>query len=156
MLIRTKKYVMSKRRYLRLGRRRFLRKQGMLILLAYAVLNLGVLWMNSWWWLIASTMALVAYVGFRFLQFNAVLYMEQSKLLFERFSYEIDTKQILLRRNAREGIPLPWEKVKAVSITQEAFILYLSAVQLIDLPRKIFQTAHDQKVFETILSRKGF
>ena len=36
-------------------------------------------------------------------------------MLFERFSYEINSQQILMKLNAREGMPMKWDQIKKAS-----------------------------------------
>lgn len=156
MTVKTRKYALTKKRYLGLAYAGFLHKQGIWIILAYLLLNAGTFFWFSWWWLIGSTILLCLYLLFWLLQFVGVTYLEQFKVFFERLSYEIDSRQIMIKLNTREGMPVPWHKVKRVGVKAEGFVFYLSAVQMMYLPFKIFQSTHDIKVLETLLCRKHY
>ena len=68
--------------------------------------------------------------------------------------YEIDSRQILMKLNAREGMPVQWNMIKRVELTKDAFVLYMSKTQFIHLPFRIFNTENEKKFMETILKRK--
>ena len=69
-------------------------------------------------------------------------------------AYEIDSRQILMKVNAREGMPVQWSMIKRVEMTKDAFVLYLSKAQFIHLPFRIFNSDNDKKFLEAILKRK--
>ena len=156
MLVKTRKYALSKKRYLRLVYVGFLQKHGIWILLAYALLNAGVFLWPSWWWAVASTVALLLYLLFWLLQFKGVTYLEQFKMFFERLSYEIDSRQIMIKLSAREGMPVPWTKIKRARMGNDGFVFYLNVAQIIHIPFKVFHSDHEIKVVETLLRRKQY
>lgn len=80
--------------------------------------------------------------------------MEQNKPIFQKMGYEIDSRQILMKINAREGMPVQWNMIKKAEMTKDAFVLYLSKAQFIHLPYRIFNTDNEKKFLETILKRK--
>ena len=80
--------------------------------------------------------------------------MEQNKPIFQKMAYEIDSRQILMKVNAKEGMPVQWNMIKRVAITKDAFVLYLSKAQFIHLPFRIFNSDNDKKFLEAILKRK--
>jgi hypothetical protein len=80
--------------------------------------------------------------------------MEQNKPIFQKMAYEIDSRQILMKINAKEGMPVQWNMIKRVTITKDAFVLYLSKAQFIHLPFRIFNSDNDKKFLEAILKRK--
>lgn len=81
--------------------------------------------------------------------------MEQFKILFEKLSYEIDSRQILIKLNTKQGMPMKWENIKRVKISKDAFILFVNKAQIIYLPHRIFNTENELRFVETILKRKG-
>jgi hypothetical protein len=104
-------------------------------------------------------MAILAYALywlFWVIQFAGVSQMEQNKIIFEKMSYEIDSRQILMKLNAQQGMPIKWDMIKKVDTNKEAFILTMSKAQFIYLPYKIFNTENEKKFMEAILRRKGF
>ena len=156
MVVRTRKYALPKKLYMRLAYLALLQKQLKWMLLAYLLLNAGTLLWFSWWWLIGSTVLLVVYQLFWLIQFAGITYLDQFKLLFQKLSYEVDSKQLLIKLNTREAMPVPWSKVKRARIQKDGFVLYLSIAQLIYLPFKIFQSQHEIKVLETLLRRRNY
>jgi hypothetical protein len=76
-------------------------------------------------------------------------------MLFEKFAYEIDSRQILMKINAKEGSQITWDKIQKAEKTKEAFILTLSRAQFIYLPLDLFKNDMETKFLETILRRKG-
>ena len=69
-------------------------------------------------------------------------------------AYEIDSRQILMKINAKEGMPVQWNMIKRVVVSKDAFVLYLSKAQFIHLPFRIFNSENDKKFLEAILKRK--
>lgn len=82
--------------------------------------------------------------------------MEQNKVMFEKMAYEIDSRQILMKLNTKQGMPINWNMIKKVETTKDAFVLTMSKAQFIHLPYKIFNSENDKKFVETILRRKGY
>ena len=104
-------------------------------------------------------MALLAYALywlFWVIQFAGVTQMEQNKVMFEKLSYEIDSRQVLMKINSKQGMPIKWEMIKDAQIKEDAYILVLSKAQFIHLPFRIFNSQNEIKFVETILKRKGF
>ena len=81
--------------------------------------------------------------------------LEQGKMLFEKFSYEITSQQILMKLNPREGMPLKWDQIKSASIGKDHFVLFVNKAQLIYWPFKIFNTENERKFVLSILKNKG-
>jgi hypothetical protein len=79
----------------------------------------------------------------------------QGKVLFDKLSYEFEQKQIKIMKTQKEGMMMPWENIKSVSKTKDAYILKLSLVQYIHLPYDIFQTENDLRYTEKLFERKG-
>ena len=80
--------------------------------------------------------------------------MEQNKTIFEKLAYEIDSRQILMKINTRQGMPIQWNMIKKVELKKDAYVLYLSKAQFIHLPFRIFNSENERKFMETILKRK--
>src|SRR5690554_5705298 len=97
-----------------------------------------------------------AILTFWVIQFAGVSQMEQNKVMFERLSYEIDSRQILMKINPKQGMPIKWDMIKRAKINKEDFTLVMSKAQFIHLPFRIFNTENERKFVETILRRKGF
>ncbi len=131
-----------------------LKRQWWAGLIALAICLL-YFWIPSIWWIIGGVLAYGLYVLFWFIQFYGVTQLEQGKMLFERFSYEITSQQLLMKLNAREGMPLKWDQIKRVEVGKDYFLLFVNKAQLIHLPFKIFNTDNERKFVAGILKAKG-
>ena len=80
--------------------------------------------------------------------------MEQTKMLFEKLSYQITSKDIIIWVNTKQGMPVTWDKIKKAEVRKDAFLFVLSKAQFIYLPFRIFNTDNERKFVETILRRK--
>ena len=110
----------------------------------------------SIWWFIAAFVGLGLYILFWYIQFYGVTQLEQGKMLFEKFSYEITSQQIIMKINAREGMPIKWDQISRAEARKEDFVLFVNKAQLIHLPYKIFNTDNERKFLASILRNKGF
>ncbi|MEL6537970.1 MAG: YcxB family protein [Bacteroidota bacterium] len=155
MNVKTKKYKLETKTYVRIGMMGVVRKQWWVGLIVLALCSMTFL-LPSIWWVIGTLIALVLYLLFWLIQFYGLPQLEQNKFLFERLSYEINSKQILMKLNPRQGMPIGWDKIKRARVTGDDITLYLSKVQVIHLPKKIFNTDNERKFVESILRRKGY
>src|SRR5687767_2047943 len=156
MIVKTKSYKLDKKTYINLALRNILKQQGWIAALAAFVICLMYIWVPSIWWFIGAAVGLALYLLFWWVQFYGVTQLEQGKMLFERFSYEISSQQILMKINPREGMPLKWDQIKRAVVGKDYFVLYVNKAQLIYLPFKIFNTDNERKFVTSILKNKGF
>jgi len=133
-----------------------LKKQGWIAATAAVLLCLCYMWIPSIWWFISAFIGLGLYILFWWIQFYGVTQLEQGRMLFEKFSYEISSQQILMKINPREGMPMKWDQIKAASIGKDFYVLYVNKAQLIYWPFKIFNTDNERKFVASILKSKGF
>ena len=155
MIVKTKKYKLPTGTYIKLALKNVLLEQWWVILIALAIAS-GAFFVFSWWWIIGAVLGYGLYVLFWLIQFAGVTQLEQSKILFEKLSYEITSQQILIKVNPRQGMPIKWENVRKAIIGKDYFLLIITKAQLIYLPFRIFNTEHERKFIETILKRKGY
>lgn len=157
MIVKTKKYKIENTTYIKLGLKGILREQWWvwLIFLAICSITFVPAVASNWWW-ISALILLVLYWLFWLIQFAGITQLEQAKMLFEKLSYQISSKDIILWVNTKQGMPITWDKVKSARIEKEGFLLVLSKVQFIYLPFKIFNTDNEKKFVESILKRKEF
>jgi hypothetical protein len=155
MIVKTKKYKLETKTYIKIGMTNILKEQWWVILIALAIAS-GYFFIASWWWISMALLAYVLYLLFWVIQFAGVSQMEQNKVMFERLSYEIDSRQILMKVNPRQGMPIKWDMIKKAELTKDAFLLTMSKAQFIHLPFRIFNTENEKRFVETILRRKGF
>ena len=155
MIVKTKKYKLPTGTYIKLALKNVLLEQWWVIPIALAIAS-GAFFIFSWWWIIGAVLGYGLYVLFWLIQFAGVTQLEQSKILFEKLSYEINSQQILIKVNPRQGMPIKWENVRKAIIGKDYFLLIITKAQLIHLPFRIFNTEHERKFIETILKRKGY
>lgn len=155
MIIRTKKYQLPTKTYIGVAFKSVLKQQWWVGLI-YLGICAGFLWIPNWWWIIGATIALTLYVLFWLIQFAGVTQLEQGKFMFQKMSYEISSQQILLKINAKQGMPMKWDQIKRAQHTKDAFILYASKAQLLYFPHKIFNNDNEIRFIETVLKRKGY
>lgn len=154
MIVKTRKYKLPTKTYVRIAMTGVLKQQWWVVLI-YLALCAGYFLAPSLWWIIGATIALILYVLFWLIQFYGLPQLEQGKFMFEKLSYEINSQQILIKLNSKQGMPVKWEQIKRVAQGADYFALFMSKAQIIHLPRKIFNTDNEYKFLETILKRKS-
>ena len=154
MLVKTKNYRFEKKDYVRLAIGNILRQHWWVSLIVVAICLL-YFWIPSIWWFIGAGIAVLLYLLFWWIQFYGVTQLDQGKMLFERFSYEITSQQIVMKLNAREGMPLKWDQIQRAQVGKDYFLLFVNKAQLIHLPFKIFNTENERKFLTSILRTKG-
>lgn len=145
---------MEKNDYIRLAFKNVLREQWWVGLIVVAIC-IPFIWLPSIWWFIGAAIGAGLYLLFWWLQFYGVTQLDQGKMLFERYSYEITSQQILMKLNPREGMPIKWDQIKRAQVGKDYFLLFLNKAQLIYLPFKIFNTDNERKFVQSILKTKG-
>jgi hypothetical protein len=157
MIVKTKNYKLDKQVYIRVALRNILKKQGWMAGAGAILICLGyfIPGANSIWWFIAALIGVGLYLLFWWIQFYGVTQLEQGKMLFEKFSYEINSQQILMKINPREGMPIKWDQIQSATIGKDFFALFVNKAQVIYLPFKIFNTDNERKFVTSILKTKG-
>lgn len=157
MIVKTKNYKLEKKVYIKLALKSILKKQGWMALAGAVVLCLGyfIPGANSIWWFIGAVLGVGLYVLFWWIQFYGVTQLEQGQALFEKFSYEISSQQILMKKNPREGMPLKWDQIQKAEVGPNYFALFVNKAQIIYWPYKIFNTDNERKFVASVLKTKG-
>jgi hypothetical protein len=155
MIVRTKNYKLDKKVYIKLALTNILLKQGWIAAVVAVALCLCYFWVPSIWWFISAFIGLALYVLFWWIQFFGVTQLEQGKMLFEKFSYEISSQQILMKINPREGMPMKWDMIKSAKTGKDYFMLVVNKAQIIYWPFKIFNTDNERKFVASVLKTKG-
>ena len=155
MIVKTKKYKMPTGKYIKLAFRNILKEQWWVILI-YLAICAGYFWIPNMWWIIGASIALVLYLLFWLIQFAGISQLEQGKFMFEKLSYEINSQQVLIKLNTKQGMPMKWENIKRARKGKDHFVLVVNKAQLIHLPFKIFNSQNEIKFVETILKRKNY
>lgn len=158
--IKTKKYALNKNVYLRLGMKQIVRQQwfwGFVplgIILLNVVLNLTKTYQN-WWIYLVAILGAVLYLAFWAVQFTGISQLEQYKQLFQHYRYEVDSRQILMKMNEKEGGIVKWDMIQAATVEKDGYSFELGRGQFIFLPFSIFPTDNDRKLMDKILKDKG-
>lgn len=155
MIVKTKKYQLKTGTYIKLAMISVLKRQWWVSLIVLALLS-GYFIIPNMWWFIGTAIAVVLYLLFWLVQFAGVTQMEQSKILFERLSYEISSQQVLIKLSSKQGMPIQWDQIKSAKVGKDNILLVVNAAQLIYLPFKVFRTDNERKFVETILKRKHY
>src|SRR6218665_4095547 len=154
MIVKTKNYRLEKNLYIKLALKAILRQQWWVSLIVLAIC-LGFVWIQSIWWFVAAFVGAGLYLLFWWIQFYGVTQLEQGKMLFEKFQYEISSQQIVMKINPREGMPVKWDQIQHAQIGKDFFLLTLNKAQIIHLPFRIFNTDNERKFVASILKTKG-
>lgn len=154
MIVKTKKYALNKKAYMWAGLKNVLREQWWVLLIALAISAMTFVIPSNWWW-IGALIALTLYILFWVIQFAGVTQLEQSKMLFDKLSYEIDSRQILIKLNSKQGMPMKWDQIKRAWIDKKQFVFVVNKAQLMMFPFSVFKTHNEIKFVESILKRKG-
>lgn len=175
LAIRTKKYQLDKNVYTRLALGQVWRKDWWYALIPLVLFLLPAIFSFSWWWVAAAVVVTILFVLLRSAQVMSVTQMEQGSPLFEKLTYEIDQRQILLKRNEREGMTMTWDMIQKVQKTDDAYMMWLQPPNdaqmpggwkgwlartfqvpvFIQIPYRIFNGPNDQKLLESIMRRKN-
>jgi hypothetical protein len=156
MQIKTKKFSLDKKTYIRLGMQSLLREWWWAWLVLIPILALPIFVKGALWWcLFAAVLLSGLYLAFVWVQFAGVSQMEQAKQMFDKYVYEIDSRQILAKINEREGMKIEWGKIQKVKQTKDYFLFYLSRGQFLYFPNQVFLGKNDVKFLEAILRRKN-
>jgi hypothetical protein len=155
MIVRTKNYKLEKKTYINLAFKSILAQQGWIAGVSALAICLLYFWIPSIWWFVGAMVGLGIYLLFWYIQFYGVTQLEQGKMLFEKFTYEINSQQILMKINPREGMPLKWDQIKKADIGKDYFVLFVNKAQLIYWPFKIFNSENERKFVTSILRTKG-
>lgn len=155
MIVKTKKYALDKKAYIRAGMRNVLQQQWWVVLIVLAISAMTFVIPSNWWW-IGALIAFVLYLLFWIIQFTGVTQLEQTKMLFDKLSYEIDSRQIMIKMSSKQGMPMKWDQIKRAWKDKKQFVLVINKAQMILFPFKVFKTENEVKFVETILKRKGY
>lgn len=155
MIIKTKKYQLEHSTYKKFALENVVRSWWWAFLVPLAMCTIYAFFPKQIWIPITAVVLTGLYIGFWWIQFSGVIYMEQSKMLFDKLSYQVDSRQIVVMLNAKQGMPIPWEKIQDAKMGKDYFLLIVSKAQLIHLPFKVFNSQNEVKFVESILKRKG-
>lgn len=154
---KTKKYQVPVNTYVKIGLFNVIKEWWWAFAVPIVIIGIGAFLSKGWFigLTITAVVLTILYIVFWAAQFYGLSQVPQGKVLFDKLSYEFEQKQIKIMKTQKEGMMMPWENVKNVTRTKDAFIVKLSMVQYIHLPFDIFQTENDLKFTEKLFERKG-
>ena len=155
MIVKTKKYKLETGTYIKEAMVNVLSKQWWVSLIVLALCS-GYLIIPNVWWFWGTAIAVILYLLFWVIQFTGVTQLEQSKILFEKLSYEISSQQVLIKLSSKQGMPIKWDQIKSAKVDKNRIVLIVNSAQMVYLPFKVFKTENERKFVETILKRKGY
>lgn len=155
MIVKTKKYKLENEKYIALAMKNALLSWWWALLVPVALAACTFLIPSTPWFYISAIILLVLYLLFWLIQFSGVTQLEQFKVLFDKLAYEIDSRQILIKLDARQGMPITWDKIKTAKVNKDGFLFIVTKAQLIYLPFKVFNNQNDIKFVESVMKRKG-
>jgi len=161
MSVKTKRFSLNKKKYINIAFRQQWEAQKMWLLLPLgllllnAVLGVTGVYPNYWVYILV-VVATGLYIGFWYVQFMGVTQLEQYKQLFDKYIYEIDSRQILVKVNAKESGVMPWDQIKsAIKAKDGSYLLNITRGQFLHFPAEVFNSEHDVRLFERILKQKN-
>lgn len=154
MIVKTKKYKMPSSLYVKLGVQNILRAQWWIFPLMALCMS-GTFFIKTIWFILGTVILFICYLLFWMVQFYGLTQLEENRPMFERITYEINSQQLIMQLNPKNGMSIPWTEVTKAYKKKEHFLLILSKVQFFYIPFKIFNGDNEIKFFTTVLQRKG-
>jgi|TARA_B100000795_G_scaffold244923_1_gene209741 hypothetical protein len=156
MKVVTKKFELKKKKYILLGIKMLLKKEAIWALIPLVIIVGGYFIPRGFGWMLTlAIIGTLGYVGFRVLQMVGFTQHEMSKTFFYRVSYELDGKHLLLKVDAKNGMPIEWKNFQKIFKLNDGYLLLIARGQFIFLPFDIFKTENDKKLTEVIFNRKS-
>jgi hypothetical protein len=155
MIVKTKKYALEPKKFIRLAMSNAISGLWYVFFVPVVFAVISVLTASHVWWIIGVVLTIL-YILFWYIQFAGITQLEQYKMLFDRLSYEIDSRQIMIKLNAKQGMPLKWDQIKKVKLSKSGFEIYVTKAQIIYLPFSLFKNQNEIKFIESVLRQKGF
>jgi hypothetical protein len=161
LAIKTKKFALEKNKFITLNIMQVIRTKWywgfapLALILINAGLNISKVYPNYWIYVIA-VLSVILYIAFWAIQFTGVTQLEQYKQLFQKYRYEIDSRQILMKLNDTEGGVIKWDMIKSARKEKDGYVLDMGSYQFIHLPYTVFNSDSDKKLIERILKDKGY
>ncbi len=160
MIVKTKKFALDKKVYIKKAFANQMKSSWKWLFIPLAIAILGVALhfsgvYKNWWILITAIIGGGLFVLFWYVQFYAATQLDQNKQMFEKFSYEIDSRQIMVKINQKEGGIVKWDSIISAEKDSSGYFLHIGRGQFLHFKNEVFNTEHDQKLLESILRRKN-
>lgn len=159
LAIKTKKYGLEKNKYIMLCMRQLFVNQWKWAFLPLALvgvnvfLNLSGTYKNYWIY-IFLVVGVIGYILFWLIQFSGITQLAQYKQLFDKYRYEIDSRQIFMKVSDKEGGMLKWDMILTAYKDKDGYVMTMGQYQFLYLPFNVFSD-NDRKLLDKILRNKG-
>ena len=160
LAIKTKKYGLEKNKYIAMCMRQLFANQWKYAFIPLALVGLNV-FLNlsgtykNYWIYIFLAIGVIGYILFWLIQFTGITQLAQYKQLFDKYRYEIDSRQIFMKISDKEGGVIKWDMILSAYKDKEAYVLEMGKYQFIYLPFSIFNNDNDRKLMDKIMRDKG-
>jgi hypothetical protein len=160
LAIKTKKYGLEKNKYIAMCMRQLFANQWKWAFIPLALVGLNV-FLNlsgtykNYWIYIFLAIGVIGYILFWLIQFTGITQLAQYKQLFDKYRYEIDSRQIFMKISDKEGGMIKWDMILSAYKDKEAYVLEMGKYQFIYLPLSIFNNDNDRKLMDKIMRDKG-
>ncbi len=160
LAIKTKKYGLEKNKYIAMCMRQLFANQWKWAFIPLALVGLNV-YLNlsgtykNYWIYIFLAIGVIGYILFWLIQFTGITQLAQYKQLFDKYRYEIDSRQIFMKISDKEGGVIKWDMILSAYKDKEAYVLEMGKYQFIYLPFSIFNNDNDRKLMDKIMRDKG-
>jgi hypothetical protein len=160
LAIKTKKYGLEKNKYIAMCMRQLFANQWKWAFIPLALVGLNV-FLNlsgtykNYWIYIFLAIGVIGYILFWLIQFTGITQLAQYKQLFDKYRYEIDSRQIFMKISDKEGGMIKWDMILSAYKDKEAYVLEMGKYQFIYLPFAIFNNDNDRKLMDKIMRDKG-
>ncbi len=160
LAIKTKKYGLEKNKYIAMCMRQLFANQWKWAFIPLALVGLNV-FLNlsgtykNYWIYIFLAIGVIGYILFWLIQFTGITQLAQYKQLFDKYRYEIDSRQIFMKISDKEGGIIKWDMILSAYKDKEAYVLEMGKYQFIYLPFVIFNSDNDRKLMDKIMRDKG-
>jgi hypothetical protein len=154
MIVKTKKTQLDRKAYIKLAYENLIKSFWWVLLIPVAWLLFYFL-SPSKWWLITAVIMFVVLLGGSYLLIWAVTKNDQFGMLFQKYWYHIDSRQLMLMINDKQGSPIQWSQIQRVEIKDNNFILYMNRMTMLVIPEKAFNNPNDYKFTKSIIEKKG-
>ncbi len=161
LAIKTKKTSIEKNKYIMLCMRQLFSSQWkysaipLILILGNFALNYFKVYKNIWIY-IFILIAVIGYILFWLIQFAGITSLAQYKQLFDKYRYEIDSRQILMKISEKEGGVIKWDMIQRAYKEKDAYVLEMAKYQFIYLPFSAFNNENDKKLMDKIFRDKGY
>lgn len=154
--VKTKRYQLPTQTFIRIGFTTVIQRYWWAFLLPTAVI-LGSFFVGGSgmvWMIVGAVVVTLLYLLFWYIQFYGITQLPQGKTLFEKYSYEFKNEHVIIKKNEKEGMVLPWAQIQSAEMRDDCLLLWVGRFQFFYIPYSIFTSDNERKWLETLLRRK--